>query len=59
MSARLGPIHVEFWQAVGVSEKLMHQLYSSWIKGFIKAINSNIKHHRDVTDEYYDDIFAL
>lgn len=52
-------LHTEFWKEAGASIELMHQLYSSWIESFMTAINSDIKHQRQIEDDYYQDTFTL
>ncbi|GAB6098284.1 hypothetical protein JCM16358_01630 [Halanaerocella petrolearia] len=52
-------LHTEFWEEVGVSIELMHELYTNWIKGFMATINPEIKHQRNISQDQYEDIFTL
>ncbi|MGM0471797.1 MAG: hypothetical protein ACQEQI_05890, partial [Bacillota bacterium] len=52
-------LHTEFWQQVGVSLELMHQLYQVWIEGSATELNSKIKYQRQIEEDYYQDIFSL
>lgn len=49
-------LHQEFWEETGVGLDLMHSLYSSWIKSFVEALNSEINYERIVNEDHYLDI---